>query len=105
MKNTPNMFDVMSTSARIWHLGFESHNVIALRVMGMAGVWDTPFDENWRMVTEKPHEFIKSGRDGMLAVIAGKHPTHVVDASITPLNHATKANRERLSQRGLRKIA
>ncbi|WP_425090580.1 antifreeze protein [Tropicimonas sp. S265A] len=104
MHNAPNVFDVMKTGANIWRLGFETNNVIFLRMMGMAGVWNTPFDENWRMVAEKPHEFIKSGRNGVLAAMAGKPATQVVDASLRPLNRATSANRKRLSKRGPRKI-
>ncbi|MDJ0994326.1 MAG: antifreeze protein [Dinoroseobacter sp.] len=104
MRHAPNMFDLMSTGAKVWRLGFETHNVIVLRVMGMAGVWNTPFDESWRMVTEKPHEFIKSGRDGMIAAMSGAHPSKVVEASIQPLDRATNANRKRLSKRGPRRL-
>lgn len=104
MRNAPNMFDLMSTGAKVWRLGFETNSVIFLRMMGMAGMWNTPFDENWRMVAEKPREFIKSGRDGMIAAMSGAHPSKVVEASIRPLNRATKANRKRLSKRGPRKL-
>lgn len=104
MKHSPNLFELMSTGANLWRLGFETQNVIALRMMGMAGLWNTPYDENWRMVAEKPHEFIKSGRDGLIAALSGAHPAKVVEASISPLNRATRANRKRLSKRGPRKL-
>lgn len=104
MKHTSNMFDYLSTGANVWRLGVETNSVIFLRMMGMAGLWDTPDDENWRMVTEKPKVFMKSGSDGMVAALQGKDPAKVMDASIHHLNKATNANRKRLADRGMRKI-
>lgn len=104
MRNSSNMFDYLSAGANVWRLGVETNSVILLRMMGMAGIWNTPFDENWRMVAEKPKVFIKSGRDGMVAAMEGKDPAKVVNASIKHLNEATNENRKRLVDRGLRKI-
>ncbi|WP_424973267.1 antifreeze protein [Dinoroseobacter sp. S76] len=104
MKHTSNMFDYLSTGANVWRLGFETNSVIMLRMMGMAGFWNTPFDENWRMVAEKPKVFIKSGSDGLVAAMQGKDPAQVMDASIKRLNKATNANRKRLANRGPRKM-
>ena len=103
MRSSSTVFDYLSTGAKLWHLGIETNNVIALRMMGMAGIWNTPFDENWRMVAEKPRAFLKSGQDGLIAAMAGLGPDKVVDASIVRLKHATTYNRRRLSARGIRK--
>lgn len=100
-----NMFDYLSTGANVWRLGVETNSVILLRMMGMAGIWNTPFDENWRMMAEKPKVFINSGRDGMVAAMEGKDPAKVMDASIKHLNDATNENRKRLVDRGLRKLS
>jgi len=105
MPKATNMFDVLSTGARMWRLGIETHSVVTLRMLGMAGVWNTPFDESWRMVAEKPEAFIEAGRDGMIAAMSGAGPDKVLEASIRPLSRKTRANRKRLSRRGLRKPA
>ena len=78
--------------------------MIALRVMGLAGIWNTPFDESWRMMAEKPKTFLMSGNEGTAALLAGKSPDKVVSATIEPLQQAARDNRLRLSERGLRKL-
>lgn len=103
MRNSSNVFNYLAAGADVVRLGVETHNVIWLRVMGLAGVWNTPFDEGWRMVAEKPKAFIHSGRDGMLAALAGHPPDRVVTASLRPLTETTKSNRQRLAGRGMRK--
>jgi hypothetical protein len=104
MKHSSNIFDYLSTGAKVWRLGVETNSVIMLRMMGMAGVWNTPFDENWRMVAEKPKAFLKAGTNGVLAAMEGKDAVKVVDASLKPLNRATTSNRQRLAKRGPRKV-
>lgn len=99
-----NVFDYLSAAARICHLAVEAQNVVALRVMGLAGIWNTPFDESWRMMAEKPKTFLMSGSEGTAALLAGKSPDKVVNATLEPLQQAARDNRVRLSERGLRKL-
>ena len=99
-----NVFDCLSAAASFCHLAVEAQNVIALRVMGLAGIWNTPFDESWRMLAEKPKTFLVSGSEGTAALLAGKPPEKVVSATLEPLQQATRENRVRLSERGLRKL-
>jgi hypothetical protein len=99
-----NVFDCLSAAARFCHLGVEAQNVITLRVMGLAGVWNTPIDESWRMMAEKPKTFIASGNEGAAAILAGKSAEKVVSATLEPLQQAARDNRLRLEDRGFRKL-
>ena len=99
-----NVFDYLSAAASFCQLAVEAQNVVALRVMGLAGIWNTPVDESWRMMAEKPKTFLVSGSEGATALLAGKSPDKVVSATIEPLQQAARDNRLRLSERGLRKL-
>ena len=103
MRHT-NVFDYLSAAASVCHLAFEAQNVVALRVMGLAGIWNTPFDESWRMMAEKPKTFLVSGSEGAAALLSGKSPDKVVSATLEPLQQAARDNRVRLSERGLRRL-
>ena len=103
MRHT-NVFDYLSAAASFCHLAVEAQNVVALRVMGLAGIWNTPFDEGWRMMAEKPKTFFVSGSEGTAALLSGKSPDKVVSAALEPLQQAARDNRVRLSERGLRKL-
>jgi len=103
MPTIPNPFDYMRLGFDMTRLGIETHSVIALRMLGMAGVWDTPFDENYRMVAEKHGAFLLAGSAVIDGARQGQHPLSLARAAMEPLDQATSQNRQRLSERGLRK--
>ncbi len=98
-QNSP--FDIARAGFELLHLGVESNAVIWMRVMGMSGAWNTPFDESYRMWREKPGAFTEAMGRGIEAAMDGQTPANVISATIAPLHRDASENRERLTQRGV----
>ncbi len=81
----------------------EANMVIAMRVMGMGGMWRVTPAENTRMVQEKTDAAIASGAAMSRAIMAGQSPAKVALAAMKPLRDKTRANATRLAKRGLGK--
>lgn len=78
----------------------EANMVIAMRMFGMAGLWNTHPGETDRMVHEKADAAMASGAAMAKAMVAGKSPAAVALAGLRPLRAKTRANAARLSKRG-----
>jgi hypothetical protein len=78
---------------------FEAQNVIAYRMLGMAGLWSVAPNETHRMVGEKAPALIASSAAAAQAMLAGKRPDQILDAAVKPLGRRTRANARRLSRR------
>ncbi len=78
----------------------EAQTVMALRMLGMAGLWTVSPAESTRMVFEKPDAFIRSASAATGAMLAGKRPDQVAAAAIKPLRRKTRANSRRLTRAG-----
>ena len=94
-----------SSPMAIWKSGFdawrmlaEAQTVIALRMMGMAGLWRLADGETTRMFTEKQEAFAQSAFDGALAAMRGQSPDRVLSAVVRPLGRKTSANARRLGR-------
>lgn len=98
-------FDMARTGFEMTQLGVEAGAVVWMRVMGMSGAWNTPFDESYRMWREKPGAFTEAMGRGMEAAMKGHAPDVVMSASIAPLHRDASENRARLAERGARKVA
>lgn len=96
-------FDLAAAGFRAAHLWIEAGGVVAMRAMDGAGLWNTPFDEHWRMVAEKHAAFLDASSRMMQAAADGHAPLRLWEAGIAPLDAATTDNRQRLAARGLRK--
>ena len=83
-------------------LGIEAQSVIGLRLLGMAGLWNAPFDENYRMVVEKQSAFLKASGDALQDIVGGKGSVAVMRRAVATLDETTSENRQRLSARGPR---
>ena len=81
----------------------EANMVIAMRLMGMSGMWRVTAGENDRMVKEKTDAAIASGAAMTRAMVAGQSPAKVALAGIKPVRDKTRANATRLAKRGLGK--
>lgn len=81
----------------------EANMVIAMRVMGMGGMWRVTPAENTRMVQEKTDAAIASTAAMSRAIMAGQSPAKVALAAMKPLRDKTRANATRLAKRGLGK--
>ena len=89
-----NPFDVWRTSAELSALAFETHAVVAMRMMGMAGIWPVEKSENDRMVSEKQPAFAKAATAAAKVVIKGGRMDEVVSAATRSLTTKARANAE-----------
>ncbi len=78
----------------------EANMVIAMRMMGMSGMWRVTPAENTRMVKEKTDAALASGQAMTRAAMAGQSPAKVALAGIKPVRAKTRANASRLAKRG-----
>lgn len=76
----------------------ETQTVVALRLMGLAGVWPVPRNETRRMIREKPPAFTESLVAANRALWLGLGPEAVLTAWTRPLTRKARANRKRLSR-------
>ena len=74
---------------RFWTVGVhaaqmmvEAQTVMALRLLGFAGIWSTTPAGAVRMVLEKPSAFIRAAASATEALMSGKRPDHIVGAAI-----------------------
>lgn len=81
----------------------EAQTVIALRLMGMAGIWRLDRGcpaEQARMVAEKFSAAHEAGRAAGRAVMAGLSAAAVADQALKPIRRRTRANARRLAKGG-----
>lgn len=95
-------FDAVSAGLALTRLGIEAQGVIWLRGLGAAGAWNTPFDEGWRAMREKPDAFAEAMVGATQAAMRGQGTARVVAAAIGPLTERARDNRARLEGRGKR---
>ena len=92
--------DFMVTANRMWWLAAQANTVMAMRVMGMAGLWNVTDREDARMWSEKPEAFQRSAMAATQAAMSGKRPDQIVYAALAPLDRKVGANFRRLTKRG-----
>jgi hypothetical protein len=97
-------FDAWRAGLEMARLGIEAQAVIWLRGMGAAGAWNTPFDEGWRALREKPDAFAEAMGRAAEAAIRGQGAAQVVRAAADPLTRRAQENRRRLEDRGRRRL-
>lgn len=88
---------MMKLNASIAKLMMDTHTVMTLRVMGMAGAIPAASDENTRMVHEKGPAFSEAMTAATKAAMSGKRPDQIMAASIKPLQRKVSSNRKRLT--------
>ena len=96
--------DYWANAMQVAFVMAEAQGVIAMRLMGMMGVWSVPKTENNRMLNEKMLAFYRASSDVTLAAMAGKSPDVIASLAIRPIRRATRANHKRLTRRGLKRI-
>ena len=100
MARNSTVLDIWRTSMTFWTLAAEAQTVIAMRTLGMAGLWNTGASENKLMVSEKKAAFAKSARASAAAMLRGARPDQVAMAGMKPLQSKTKSNVARLTMAG-----
>jgi len=81
------------------HLFIEAQTVIALRLLGLAGLWPVGDDESRRMVSEKGPAWAEAASAAQGAAFAGARADEVMLAAIGPLSREARSNRTRLLRR------
>ena len=100
MNPFPTQNEAMRLAIQSGMMLAEANMVIAMRLMGMGGLWRVTAGENDRMVKEKTDAAIASGAAMTRAMMAGQSPAKVVLAGIKPVRAKTRANTARLGKRG-----
>jgi hypothetical protein len=90
----------LRSTMAFWALMAETQTVMALRLMGIAGLWPVHSDENERMVAEKGPAFARAMLAGSMAAMRGASPDRVAIAAMRPLGRKTRANVKRLTRVG-----
>ncbi|MFN3822824.1 MAG: antifreeze protein [Pseudorhodobacter sp.] len=92
--------DALRLGYQMSMLTIEAQSVIAMRLWGMAGLWNVAPSENNRMVSEKSTAMFAAGLAVQRAVASGASATDTALAAIKPLRRRTGSNARRLSRRG-----
>jgi hypothetical protein len=100
MARRSSAFSHWANAMQIGWVMAEAQSVIAMRLMGMAGLWSVTPHENTRMVTEKMHAVTKGMTDANRAALSGHSPDRIVAAALKPIREKTRANSKRLAKRG-----
>lgn len=91
-------FALWRLSVEVTQMTAEAQTVMALRMMGMAGLVPMNKDEPARMISEKHKALAASGRAMSQAMMAGKSATDVMAAGVKPMRAKTRANAKRLTR-------
>lgn len=95
-----NPIEIIRLQLKMGLMLAEAQTVIAMRLMGMAGMWRVLPSENARMVSEK----LAAAQDASLAAtraaLQGKSPAVIADHALKPIRRRTSANVKRLARRG-----
>lgn len=86
-------------------IGLEAQTVIALRLAGMAGLWDTPASEMTRMMTEKPRAAAEAVEAATRAVLRGSTADEAMRAGLAEIGRHTSGNVQRLTKMGPARLA
>lgn len=78
----------------------EAQAVIAMRMLGMAGMWRVTPSEVARMSSEKVAAVGQSAVAASQAVMTGKSPAFIADVALKPIARRTRSNVKRLARRG-----
>ena len=95
---TPKQAMQLSTTAGM--MMAEAQMVIAMRLWGLAGLWNTAPEESYRMVAEKADAVLQSTLRAGEAALSGKGAASVAMAALKPVRRRTRANLKRLQERG-----
>ena len=91
---------MISLSMKTGMMLMEAQMVIAMRMMGMAGLWRVHPSENAMMSSEKVSALGQSAIATSQAIMTGKSPAFIANAALKPIARRTKSNVKRLAARG-----
>ena len=91
--------DMIRAGTQMSLLAWEAQMVIAMRMMGMAGLWSVLPSEDRRMAEEKPAAFLAAAQAAGLAAMTGRRPDQIANAWTRSLRTRTGSNARRLARR------
>lgn len=97
-----NPFDFWRLNRDIVEMNMEASAIVAMRMLGMMGLWGVKKSEVYDMIVEKPPAFTEAWIGGMAAALRGAAPDRVLAASLAPIGRQTRSNHRRLSRLGMR---
>lgn len=97
-----NPFDLWRLNRSLAEMGLEAGAIVAMRTLGMMGLWGVGRTEVFDMIAEKPPAFAEAWMEGLAAAMAGKGPDLVLAATLAPIGRKTRSNHRRLARQGLR---
>ncbi len=100
MARKRNALAMWRNATQIGMIMAEAQTVIAMRLMGMSGVWSVAPSENDRMVSEKVEALTKAMTDSARVVLRGGNADQIAAAAIKPIRNKTRANARRLGKLG-----
>jgi len=100
---TPNPFEYIGNAYQVGYVMAEANAVIAMRTLGMFGMWSVTPTEDARMISEKVYAITKASTDAGRVAMNGGSPDEIAAAAIKPIRQKTRANAKRLGKRGLKK--
>ncbi|SEN56946.1 hypothetical protein SAMN05216227_101754 [Pseudorhodobacter antarcticus] len=92
----------MTNALQLSMMMIEAQSVIAMRMMGMAGLWKVSPTENDRMVTEKMDAMVESAAAVGRVTLQGGSADEITAAAIAPMRNATRLNKRRLKKSGMK---
>ena len=99
-RNTPLHY--WANAMEVGYVMAEAQAVIAMRLMGMAGVWSVTPTEDGRMISEKVYAMTKAATDSTKVALRGGTADQIAAAAIKPVRRKTRSNARRLGKRGLK---
>ena len=93
-------FELFKLHRDSWLALYEAQSVVAMRMMGMAGLWNTTAQEMSKMMSEKPEAFGRSATAVGLAMLTGERPSRIMRKGLDPVARTARNNRKRLRKRG-----
>ena len=102
MRHSQTQTDIVTLWTETALMALEAQMIIAMRLGGMAGLWNVTKAENNLMSTEKLAAVQASAFAATAAIMLGASPAGVALAAIKPVRRKTTANVRRLGKRGLK---
>jgi len=100
MARRSDPFAFFSNAMEMGHMMAEANAVIAMRSLGMMGLWSVTPSEDKRMVSEKIEAVTRSVNDATKSMLKGDSADQITAAALKPLRQKTRANAKRLTKRG-----
>lgn len=91
---------MMRASVSMGLVAIEAQMIVAMRLWGMMGLWNTPPSENMRMITEKAGAAMAAQSGIARAILSGEGVGAATLAAVEPVRRRTRSNVKRLTRRG-----